>query len=351
MNIVYHASYISGMVKIRLNTQRLIRLGLISLAISLLVLMLRGCAIARNGGTEPDADADGDGGEAMVSIYDAEADKVYSLPLEEYVLRVTAAEMPASFSEEALKAQSVAARTYTARRMRIFGGKPCGRGGADVCTDSTCCQAYRTREELCKKWGDAADMYFAKLDGAVSATRGIILTYGGKPIEALFHSSSGGMTEDAANVFGGNAPYLKSVSSPGEEAFSHYGATVSFTRAQFAAAVNAGIKGADISKDKLEEQVKILETSESGRVMKLKLGKKTVSGRELRRALGLNSTAFTMDISPERVTLSTRGYGHGVGMSQYGAEAMARRGADYEEILLHYYTGAKAQRIDCGGIK
>lgn len=199
------------MGRIRLNTEKITKLGLIALAISLFVLMLRGCAIAR-GGYEGDSDAPtADGDDATVSIYNADTDKVYSLPLEEYVLRVTAAEMPASFAEEALKAQSVAARTYTARKMASLGGKPCGRGGADVCTDSTCCQAYRTREELSEKWGSSADMYFDKLSGAVSATRGVILTYNGKPIEALFHSSSGGMTEDAANVFGGDAPYLKSV--------------------------------------------------------------------------------------------------------------------------------------------
>ena len=249
MNIVYHASYISGMGRIRLNTEKITKLGLIALAISLFVLMLRGCAIAR-GGYEGDSDAPAaDGDDATVSIYNADTDKVYSLPLEEYVLRVTAAEMPASFAEEALKAQSVAVRTYTARKMASLGGKPCGRGGADVCTDSTCCQAYRTREELSEKWGSSADMYFDKLSGAVSATRGVILTYNGKPIEALFHSSSGGMTEDAANVFGGDAPYLKSVSSPGEEGFSRYSATVSFTRKQFANAENAAIKGADISKN------------------------------------------------------------------------------------------------------
>lgn len=339
------------MGKIRLNTEKIVRLGLIALAISLFVLMLRGCAIAR-GGAYGDSDAPtADGDDATVSIYNADTDKVYSLPLEEYVLRVTAAEMPASFAEEALKAQSVAARTYTARKMASLGGKPCGRGGADVCTDSTCCQAYRTREELSEKWGSSADMYFDKLSGAVSATRGVILTYNGKPIEALFHSSSGGMTEDAANVFGGAAPYLKSVSSPGEEGFSRYSATVSFTRKQFANAVNAAIKGADISKNKLEEQVKILSKSESGRVTRLQLGSKTVTGRELRRALGLNSTAFTIEISPERVVVSTRGYGHGVGMSQYGAEAMAQHGADYKEILLHYYTGAEIETIDLGEIK
>ena len=177
------------------------------------------------------------------------------------------------------------------------------------------------------------------------------MTYNGKPIEALFHSSSGGMTEDAANVFGGDAPYLKSVSSPGEEGFSRYSATVSFTRKQFANAVTAAIPGADITKNKIEDLVKILSKRESGRVTRLQLGSKTVTGRELRQALGLNSTAFTIEISPERVVVSTRGYGHGVGMSQYGAEAMAQRGADYKEILLHYYTGAEIETIDLGRIK
>ena len=159
------------MGRIRLNTEKITKLGLIALAISLFVLMLRGCAIAR-GGYEGDSDAPAaDGDDATVSIYNADTDKVYSLPLE-----VTAAEMPASFAEEALKAQSVAARTYTARKMASLGGKPCGKGGADVCTDSTCCQAYRTRDELSEKWGNSADMYFDKLSGVVSATRGVILT-------------------------------------------------------------------------------------------------------------------------------------------------------------------------------
>ena len=153
------------MGRIRLNTEKITKLGLIALAISLFVLMLRGCAIAR-GGYEGDSDAPtADGDDAMADSVSTEAwlDQRRWAAL-----------------EEALKAQSVAARTYTARKMASLGGKPCGRGGADVCTDSTCCQAYRTLEELSEKWGGSADMYFDKLSGAVSATRGVILTYDGK---------------------------------------------------------------------------------------------------------------------------------------------------------------------------
>ena len=164
------------MGRIRLNTEKITKLGLIALAISLFVLMLRGCAIAR-GGYEGDSDAPtADGDDATVSIYNADTDKVYSLPLEEYVLRVTAAEMPASFAEEALKAQSVAARTYTARKMASLGGKPCGKGGADVCTDSTCCQGWLSPEARKASWGDGALPCEKRVRQAVSATAGQVLT-------------------------------------------------------------------------------------------------------------------------------------------------------------------------------
>ena len=151
------------------------------------------------------------------------------------------------------------------------------------------------------------------------------------------------MTEDAANVFGGDAPYLKSVASPGEEQFAHYSDTVAFSRKQFSKAVNKAISGARLSADKLEDEVEIL--SGSGRVTQLRLGSIKTTGRELRRALGLSSTAFTIKISKDTVTVTTKGYGHGVGMSQYGAEAMAENGAGFREILLHYYTGAELSSI------
>lgn len=312
--------------------------------ITLIVLGVRGCNIVREKESKQD---EKEYEAATVCIYDDESGTTYSLPLEEYVLRVTAAEMPASFSLEALKAQAVAARTYTVRKM----ADPCGKGGADVCTLSSCCQAYKSEAELNEIWGENAEMYFEKLRSAVNATRSLILTYDGEPIEALFHSSSGGMTENASDVFGGDAPYLKSVLSPNEEGSAHYRNTVSFTRKQFASAVNAAIGGAELDENRLEAQLEILERSESGRVKAMRVGSTTITGRELRSALGLNSTAFTIEFGESRVKVTTLGYGHGVGMSQYGADAMAQRGADFEEILLHYYSGAEIESIDLTKIK
>lgn len=328
-------------MSIKPDWEKLKRIFAAAAAASLAALLMRGCSIARRahgGAALPAAEAS-----VNVNIYDDETGQVYQLPLEEYVLRVVAAEMPASFSLEALKAQSVAVRTYTVRRLGEFGGKQCGKGGADVCTASACCQAYRTRSALADAWGSGAQMYFAKLEKAVEATRGLILTYSGEPIEALFHSASGGMTEDAQNVFGADTPYLKSVMSPGEDDIAAQSATLAFTRAQFAAAVNAAFAAAGLDAAQLEAQIEILARSPSGRVLKLRLGGATLSGRQMRSALGLNSTAFTITPDAQRVTITTAGRGHGVGMSQYGAEAMAQRGADYEEILLHYYTGAKIE--------
>lgn len=315
-----------------------------AVGLTLIILGVRGCSIARERASVQD---ESESETATVCIYDDEACTTYSLPLEEYVLRVTAAEMPASFSLEALKAQAVAARTYTVRKM----ADPCGKGGADVCTLSSCCQAYKSEAELYDIWGENAEMYFEKLRSAAKSTQGLILTYDGEPIEALFHSSSGGMTENASDVFGGDAPYLKSVSSPNEEGSAHYKSTVSFTRKQFASIVNAAISGAELDESRLESQLEILERSESGRVKAMRVGSATITGRELRSALGLNSTAFTIELSEGRVKLTTLGYGHGVGMSQYGADAMAQMGADYEEILLHYYSGAKIESIDLNKIK
>ena len=173
---------------INLNIQKLRRILAAAALLSVIVMSIRGCVIARrsdlsneNGKTKTQTTGDISG--ITVCVYDDDAGENISLPLEEYVLCVTAAEMPASFSLEALKAQAVAARTYTARRIAALGGTPCGRHGADVCTDSTCCQAYRNREELGKKWGAGAPMYFDRLENAVNGTSGLILTYNGEPIE------------------------------------------------------------------------------------------------------------------------------------------------------------------------
>lgn len=308
-----------------------------SAALFAAVALARGCA--SGGQPENAAEQATPYEDVQISVYDVRGKKLLRMPLEEYIIGVVASEMPASFAPEALKAQSVAARTYAVRRMASLNGSPCGDHGADVCTDSSCCAAWRSNEALAERWGDDADYYIDKISSAVEATAGIIALYGGEPIEALFHSSSGGMTENASDVFGGDTPYLLAVSSPGEENASHYEDTFEWTASEFAKKLNRAFPKANLSKKSLPDDVEILSRSEGGRVTALRLGDTTITGRELRSALDLPSAAFTVAFEGPSVILTTHGYGHGVGMSQYGADAMARSGAGFEEILSHYYTG------------
>ncbi len=301
-------------------------LGSIMLLLALLACAVRGCRLSK--------EQSGD----TIRLLNAETGEVAEIDMEEYIASVVGAEMPASFPLEALKAQAVAARTYAIRR-RENGG--CGAG--EVCTDSGCCQSYKTPEQLREKFGGDAALYMAKLKEAAQSTAGEYLTYRGEPIEALYHSSAGGRTEDAENVFCSAVPYLVSVESPGEEAAGKYAAEVTLSKAEFAERVNKKWPAAGLKKEKLTEQVRVISRTEGGRVQELRLGGATVSGRELRKLLELNSANFTISIG-EEVTIRTLGYGHGVGMSQYGARAMALSGKGYEEILRHYYTGAELAR-------
>ncbi len=309
----------------------IVALGLI---LSLTVLLVRGCRYSEEAPpTAPQTDA-------RISVYDHRAEKTATMELERYLVGVVAAEMPASFETEALKAQAVAARTYTLRRAE----DACGRGGAQICTDSTCCQAYRDLSALQENWGDAYEENLGKVQRAVWDTAGEAAYYEGELIEALYHSSAGGQTEDAAHVFANAAPYLVSVDSPGEEVSSAFHDTVRVPRKRFVKAVNetwsrAGLKTASLSK-----QVKVRSRFASGRVDKVKLGKAEATGKELRKLFALNSANFTMEITKDEVVFQTIGYGHGVGMSQYGANAMAKAGADYKKILAHYYAGITIEK-------
>ncbi len=310
--------------------------------LSVFVLLLRGCAIAREGGGEAPAPS-GEAAAAVIAVYDDGEGRVISMPLEEYLCGVVAAEMPASFEAEALKAQAVAARTFTLRRLSACGGTPCGRGGADICTDSACCQSYRSAEQLREKWGGSAAYYSARVEDAVYATAGEVATYGGALIEALYHSTAGGMTENAENVFASAAPYLVSVASPGEEGSAHYAESTAFPRRAFIEKINAAFPKAGLSEKKLEGQVEITARFASGRVKSIRLGQVETTGRLFRKALDLPSANFTIEFVGEDVRVSTKGYGHGVGMSQYGANAMAEAGSGYRAILTHYYTGVEIE--------
>lgn len=310
-------------------------MGLAAVAAIVLLCAVRGCIISRQPNEKPE-------GMLSISLYDRASGKTEEMPLEEYLIGVVGAEMPASFPLEALKAQAVAARTYAVRHMTAFGGSGCS--GADICTGSGCCQSYKSTEQLREKFGGEAERYMDKLRQAVYETEGEYAAYNGEPIEALYHSSAGGRTEDAQNVFSAALPYLVGVDSPGEETAGKYAAEVRVSLGEFTNRVNKKWPAARLKKNRLGEQVRVVSRYDSGRVKELKLNKVTVSGRELRRLFDLNSANFTLSIG-EGVTIRTRGYGHGVGMSQYGARAMALEGAGYEEILKHYYTGINIRKL------
>lgn len=266
--------------------------------------------------------------------------RVETMAMDDYLWRVVAAEMPAAFAPEALKAQAVAARTYTMAKMeRTTPAHP----EADVCTDVACCQACRTPEEAAASWGANARMYTDKISAAVADTDGLAVLYGGKPIQAVFFSSAGGRTVDAVEVWGNAVPYLTGVDSPEGEEVPNYHSTVTLTPEEFKTALLSRYPGADLSGDPSGWLSNTVSNSAGG-VSSVDVGGVTVSGQALRALFSLRSTSFTVSAGAEGVTFSVTGYGHGVGMSQYGANALAREGKSYEEILKWYYTGVEVAR-------
>ena len=251
---------------------------------------------------------------------------IKNMALEDYVLGVVLAEMPASFETEALKAQAVVARTYALREKR--------HQNANICTDSTCCQAYCAPESY-----TGGNKALEKVRLAVEATATQVLTYQGEMIEATYFSCSGGKTEDAAAVWGQTVPYLQAVDSPGEEKADNYIKTISISAGEFSAAFGglSGMPGNWIGK---------VTYTKGGGVDTIVIGGKEYKGTQVRQILGLRSTAFVITIVGSSVTVTTKGNGHRVGMSQYGADAMAVTGKDYAQILAHYYPGTKLQGID-----
>ena len=328
-------------MKYRINYKRL--LAFILLAI-FTVLLFRGCVMSCIGEEQAELVPEKNM-EFLLRVYDTEEQRAMTMTLEDYLVGVVAAEMPSSFEAAALRAQAVAARTFTAAHMKEFGGTPCGKEGCDLCTESACCQAWDSESALQKKWGVSCEKNRAKVAAAVFDTAGLVMTYDGKLIEALYHSTSGGRTEDSENVFASALPYLRGVDSPGEEDAPRYKRTVKFSRREFTKKLNAAFSDAKLSKSRLENQVEVLSRYESGRVCEIRLGDTVATGREFRKALSLDSANFSLEFSKDTVAVTTRGFGHGVGMSQLGANAMAKDGASYRDILTHYYTGVTVSSL------
>lgn len=268
-----------------------------------------------------------------IQVYFHREDTVRSVRTEDYIRGVLMAEMPAEFELEALKAQAVAARTYTARFLNSSHLQT-DHPEAAVCTDPAHCQAYITDEEAKKKWGKNASFYLDKCKNAVLDTAGEIAVFDGEPILAVFHSVSGGRTEDASEVWQGDVAYLKSVDSPGEESAPKYRTQAEFTMEEFKSRL-AKEWDIDFSGGMVGEYV----LSRGGSVKTVDIGNKTIKGTDIRRIFELASADFVIDVRGDTVVFNVLGYGHGVGMSQYGANHYAKEGLGYREILSKYYTG------------
>ncbi len=259
------------------------------------------------------------------------------MDLDTYLLGVVLAEMPADFGFEALKAQAVAARTFALQCAWEGKRHP---GGA-VCTNSKCCQAYIEPAAYVAEGGGEKSV--DKIRRAVTQTKGQILTYRGQLIQATYFSCSGGQTEDAVAVWGTDVPYLISVSSPGEEDAQIYSETVTFSAEEFARCLGRDLTGS------CEKWLGKVTYTRGGGVASMVVAGKTYTGTELRKLLNLNSAAFEMTALDGRITVTTSGKGHRVGMSQYGADAMAKKGCSYDEILNHYYPGTRIDKVDALG--
>ena len=267
--------------------------------------------------------------------------EIVELTMDEYLWGVVAAEMPASFEEEALKAQACAARTYTAIRQASGSDK---HPGADICGDSTCCQAYIQRSAAEARWGLSAGEYSQKIEAAVAGTDGLGILYQGQPIQALFFSSAAGRTVDAVEVWGSAVDYLKSVDSPEGEEVPNYRTQVQLAAQEVRQLTLEAYPGADLSGEPASWFGQAAR-NEAGGVISIPLGGITLTGGQVRSLFSLRSASFTVDWDGEQFTFDVTGYGHGVGMSQFGANAMAYEGSTFREILTWYYTGAQVGEL------
>ncbi|MGN1401191.1 MAG: stage II sporulation protein D [Bacillus sp. (in: firmicutes)] len=271
-----------------------------------------------------------------VTVHRSGTGERLTMPLEQYIAGVVAAEMPADFELEALKAQSLTARTYIMDRL-ISGAKV---KDADV-TDTIAHQVYQDEEQLRSKWGKHYERNMKKVVRAVYETKGKILTYEGDPITAFFFSTSNGFTENSENYWEKSLPYLKSVESPWDKESPKYldRKVISVDDFEKRLGVNINDSG----------NIGVIKGRTTGnRVAAVSIGGKTLSGKKIREALELKSTDFTWERKEDSIIITTKGYGHGVGMSQYGANGMASEGKNYEEIVRHYYQGveiASAEKV------
>lgn len=288
--------------------------------------------VEENQSQEQTTSTDAEANEHIVTVFRDQTEEIEEVPLEEYVALVVASEIPMSFEKEAIKAQALAARTYIVKKMMTNNGEDYH------VTDTIQDQVYKNMDELRQDWGVDFSKRFAKLQEAVEETKGQIITYEGTPITAQFFSTSNGFTENAEDYWQNEIPYLKSVSSPWDEASPEFAEQEVLSIQEVAAQLDLN-SSTSLNVDNISR-------TESGRIEQISINGKTFSGREVREKLDLRSNDFTIELKDQHVIFTTKGYGHGVGMSQYGANGMAMEGKTYQEIVKHYYQGIDIQTME-----
>lgn len=280
-----------------------------------------------------------------ILVYIKEEDKTVSMDINQYIKEAVSAEMPVEFADEAIKAQAVAVRTYL--KKRIDNAKKNGtdkehKGGV-ICTDYKHCAAWISESDRKALWDkEKSEEYWEKVSDAVLKTDGEILTYNKKPISAVFHSTSSGKTENSADVWGGKISYLVSVESGGDELSPKFYAEKQISVTEFCDTVIKKYPEADINKPLFEE----IKRSDAGGIKSITVCGINMKGTEFRTLFDLRSTNVDISSDDKTVLMKTKGYGHGVGMSQYGADYMAREGKTYRDILTHYYTGVEIEKVE-----
>ena len=281
--------------------------------------------------------------EEKISVYIKSEDKVVEMVFSEYLKEVVSAEMPANFELEALKAQAVAARSYVNSRRNAYkiSGTPIEHKGAEICTDYAHCKAWISKTDRMNSWGEDAQNNWDKIEKAVTETSGEVVTYNGEVISAVFHSTSSGKTESSEDVWGGVREYLVSVDSPGEENAPKFKSESSISRDEFIRILSENVEGVDLNESLFGE----IKRSDAGGIKEITLLGQKVKGTLFRTLFSLNSTNIEITEEDENIKFLVKGYGHGVGMSQYGANAMAKTNKNYKEILTHYYQGTEVKKL------
>ncbi|MBQ7295682.1 MAG: stage II sporulation protein D [Clostridia bacterium] len=267
-----------------------------------------------------------------VNLLQTLSGKVVEISAKDYIIGAVAAEMPASYSTEALKAQAVASYTYY-RWLK----ENADNADYDISDDSKAHQGYLSDEQLKEKWGDKYDSYKQKIENAVMSVMGECIMYENEPIFAAFHAISSGKTHSASDVFGEALPYLVSTSTVGDTLSPDFDSLAEYTPEELISTLSL--------KDTGDNLIKTIDTTDSGYVSKITIGEKSYSGSELASLLGLRSPTFSAEYKNGKYVFSVKGYGHGVGMSQYSADYMARQGSTYKEILVHFYKDTYIDKI------